>query len=127
MLRRSIEALAWAGVGRIVIVTSPARVAEIAAAAWLPVQVVAVVAGGARRQDSVAAGVAALAEATAGPRRRGTAKRNMRLPPRRRRLAGDPVILVHDAARPLASPALIRAVASGDRQPRSGHPGVAGD
>jgi 2-C-methyl-D-erythritol 4-phosphate cytidylyltransferase/2-C-methyl-D-erythritol 2,4-cyclodiphosphate synthase len=66
-------------------------VPEVAAAAWLPESVLAVVAGGERRQESVAAGVAALAEIRTGP--------------------SDPVILVHDAARPLASPGLIRAVA----------------
>jgi 2-C-methyl-D-erythritol 4-phosphate cytidylyltransferase/2-C-methyl-D-erythritol 2,4-cyclodiphosphate synthase len=91
VLRRSIEALASAGVDRIAVVTSPARIPELAAAAWLPDAVVAIVAGGERRQESVAAGAAALAAATA--------------------LSTDPVILVHDAARPLVSPALIRAVA----------------
>ena len=91
VLRWSVEALAKAGVERIVIATSPERVVEIASAPWLPDAVVAVVVGGERRQDSVAAGVAALAEGDAPCR--------------------DPVILVHDAARPLVSPALIRAVA----------------
>ena len=115
VLRRSIEALASAGVGRMVVVTAPARLAELAAASWLPIQVVAVVAGGARRQDSVAAGVAALAEAAGGPSAGGATRsnrsnRDTRAP--KARIAGDPVILVHDAARPLASPALIRAVAA---------------
>jgi 2-C-methyl-D-erythritol 4-phosphate cytidylyltransferase/2-C-methyl-D-erythritol 2,4-cyclodiphosphate synthase len=91
VLRRSIEALASAGVDRIAVVTSPRRIPELAAAAWLPDAVVAIVAGGERRQESVAAGAAALAEATVP--------------------STDPVILVHDAARPLVSPALIRAVA----------------
>jgi len=91
VLRRSIEALAAAGVERIAVVTSAGRIPELAAEEWLPDAVVAIVAGGERRQDSVAAGVAALAETTEP--------------------ATDPVILVHDAARPLASPALIRAVA----------------
>jgi 2-C-methyl-D-erythritol 4-phosphate cytidylyltransferase/2-C-methyl-D-erythritol 2,4-cyclodiphosphate synthase len=98
ILRWSIEALAEAGVDRIVIATSSDRLVEIASAPWLPDAVVAVVVGGERRQDSVAAGVAALAEGDElAP---GGAPR------------GDPVILVHDAARPLASPALIRAVAT---------------
>jgi 2-C-methyl-D-erythritol 4-phosphate cytidylyltransferase/2-C-methyl-D-erythritol 2,4-cyclodiphosphate synthase len=113
VLRLSIEALASAGVERMVVVTLPARIPKMAAAAWLPDQVVAVVAGGARRQESVAAGVAALAEAAAGG---GNAETGTRGGPSRRagrvRVAGDPVILVHDAARPLASPALIRAVAA---------------
>jgi 2-C-methyl-D-erythritol 4-phosphate cytidylyltransferase/2-C-methyl-D-erythritol 2,4-cyclodiphosphate synthase len=91
VLRWSVEALTEAGVHRIVIATSAARVPEVAAAPWLPESVLAVVAGGARRQESVAAGLAALAEIRTGP--------------------ADPVILVHDAARPLASPGLIRAVA----------------
>ena len=106
ILRWSVEALAAAGVERIVIATSPARVAEIAAAAWLPDAVVAVVAGGTRRQDSVAAGVAALAEAVvaSGESSPGSAAPD-------NTSSNDPVILIHDAARPFASPALIRAVA----------------
>ena len=91
VLRRSIEALAEAGVEKIAVVTSPARIQEVAAAGWLPDAVVAIVAGGERRQESVAAGVAALAEMTAP--------------------SDDPVILVHDAARPLVTPTLVRAVA----------------
>ena len=63
ILRWSVEALAAAGVERIVIVASTARLPAIAAAGWLPDSVVAVVAGGERRQESVAAGVAALAGA----------------------------------------------------------------
>jgi 2-C-methyl-D-erythritol 4-phosphate cytidylyltransferase/2-C-methyl-D-erythritol 2,4-cyclodiphosphate synthase len=104
VLRWSVEALAAAGVSRIVIVTAAARIPEIAAAAWLPDSVVAVVAGGERRQESVAAGVAALAEPAAPepePEPRPGAPEAL-----------DPVILVHDAARPLVSPALVRAVAA---------------
>jgi 2-C-methyl-D-erythritol 4-phosphate cytidylyltransferase / 2-C-methyl-D-erythritol 2,4-cyclodiphosphate synthase len=121
VLRWSIEALAAAGVERIVVVSAEARVPVIAAAEWLPDCVVAVVAGGERRQESVAAGVAALVEVAAGgPYLRGA-----------RAVAGtaatsatpatpiagapdappDAVILVHDAARPLVSPALVRAIA----------------
>jgi 2-C-methyl-D-erythritol 2,4-cyclodiphosphate synthase len=131
VLRWSVEALAAAGVGRIVIATSPARVAEIAALPWLTDAVVAVVAGGDRRQESVAAGVAALAdfpdaaarsatrhgaaagargEAAAGARGEGAAGAATP-PPSRRTRPIDPVILVHDAARPLVSPDLVRAVA----------------
>jgi 2-C-methyl-D-erythritol 4-phosphate cytidylyltransferase / 2-C-methyl-D-erythritol 2,4-cyclodiphosphate synthase len=68
------------------------RTAEQAAAprpAWLPDKVVAVVAGGRRRQESVAAGVRALEHGAAD--------------------AG--VVLVHDGARPLVSTTLIEAVA----------------
>jgi len=76
-------------VRRIVVVTAAERVVEISAAPWLPSQVVAVVEGGARRQDSVASGIAAL-----GP--------------------GSPndVILVHDGARPLVSRELVARVAA---------------
>lgn len=113
VLRWSIEALASAGVERMVVVTSPARIPEIAAAAWLPDQVVAVVAGGPRRQESVAAGVAALAGAATGEGSAGVGPRgHLDAHAGTGRLAHDPVILVHDAARPLASPALIRAVAA---------------
>jgi 2-C-methyl-D-erythritol 4-phosphate cytidylyltransferase/2-C-methyl-D-erythritol 2,4-cyclodiphosphate synthase len=109
VLRWSVEALADAGVGRIVIVTSAARIADVAASPWLPDVVVAVVLGGERRQDSVTAGVAALAEGLVEAR----AENGATVPrPARPARAGDPVILVHDAARPLASPALVRAVAA---------------
>jgi 2-C-methyl-D-erythritol 2,4-cyclodiphosphate synthase/2-C-methyl-D-erythritol 4-phosphate cytidylyltransferase len=110
ILRWSIETLAAAGVERIVIVTSPARIPAIAAADWLPDSVVAVVAGGPRRQESVAAGVAALADTAEEMGGVGRAEeihgRGPDVAPR-----PDPVILVHDAARPLVSPALVRAVA----------------
>ncbi len=69
--------------------TAAARVAEISAAPWLPSRVVAVVEGGARRQDSVAAGVAALGVGSP-----------------------DDVVLVHDGARPLVSPELVARVAA---------------
>jgi 2-C-methyl-D-erythritol 4-phosphate cytidylyltransferase / 2-C-methyl-D-erythritol 2,4-cyclodiphosphate synthase len=77
------------GVARIVVVTTTERVDELGAAAWLPSGVTAVVAGGERRQASVAAGVAALSDPPPGD---------------------DRVLLVHDGARPLASIELIRAV-----------------
>jgi len=102
VLRRSIELLAEAGVERIAVVTAPERIPALAAAPWLPSQVVAVVAGGARRQESVAAGVAALA---------GAARRERQPAGGEPATAPDPVILVHDAARPMASAGLVRAVA----------------
>ena len=110
VLRWSVEALAAAGVQRMVIVTSPARIPDLAAAPWLPDAVVAVVAGGERRQESVAAGVAALFEtpAVAEAGAKIGAKVGAAPVPA---LPLDPVILVHDAARPLVSPALVRAVA----------------
>jgi 2-C-methyl-D-erythritol 2,4-cyclodiphosphate synthase/2-C-methyl-D-erythritol 4-phosphate cytidylyltransferase len=108
VLRWSVEALAAAGVERIAIVASAARIPGIAAADWLPDSVVAVVAGGERRQDSVAAGVAALAEAVAETQHDVRSSGGAEAGPAASR---DPVILIHDAARPLASPALVRAVA----------------
>ena len=89
LLAWTLEAVAHASsVAHIVVVTTGSRVAEVAAAAWLPDVVSAVVAGGERRQDSVAAGVAVLPE---GP--------------------GSAVILVHAGARPLVSADLVDAVA----------------
>jgi 2-C-methyl-D-erythritol 4-phosphate cytidylyltransferase/2-C-methyl-D-erythritol 2,4-cyclodiphosphate synthase len=78
-------------VARVVVVTSDERRAEIAAAPWLPGAVLDVVAGGARRQESVHAGFAAFDRYE--PDEAG-------------------VVLVHDAARPLVEPALIAAVAA---------------
>jgi 2-C-methyl-D-erythritol 4-phosphate cytidylyltransferase/2-C-methyl-D-erythritol 2,4-cyclodiphosphate synthase len=126
VLRWSIEALASAGVARMVVVASSPRVAVLAAAPWLPDQVVAVVAGGPRRQESVAAGVAALAEPEVGEGSSDDAERGAAGGQRSGRgtnggsrglgvdgrSAGDPIILVHDAARPLVSSELIRAVAA---------------
>ena len=67
-------------VGRIVVTTAPDRVDALAAADWLPAKVHAIVAGGDRRQASVAAGVAALGD-----------------------VPDERVVLVHDGARPLVS------------------------
>ena len=91
LLAWSLAALAASPqVARMVVVTSPERLADIAAADWLPRSVIAVVAGGDRRQESVHAGFVALDGADADE-------------------AG--VILVHDAARPLVAADLIAAVA----------------
>ena len=117
VLRWSVEALAAGGVERIVIVSSMARVAAIAAAEWLPDSVVAVVAGGERRQDSVAAGFAALleldaeADAHAVADADADAAANAGAAASQPAARPDPVVLVHDGARPLVSPALVRAVA----------------
>ena len=87
LLAWTLAALAAApGVERIVVATGAERVRDVAAAAWLPESVVAVVAGGVRRQESVAAAFAALD----GP--------------------DDRVVLVHDGARPLVPPELVAAV-----------------
>ena len=74
-------------VGRIVVVTAAGRVESLAAAPWLTRKVVGVVAGGDRRQASVAAGVQAFGDAPE-----------------------DRVLLVHDGARPLVSDATIAEV-----------------
>ena len=90
LLAWTLDALAAVpAVRRIVVVTAAERVGEVTDAAWLPPRVAGVVAGGARRQDSVAAGVAALGEG-----------------------APDDVVLVHDGARPLVSAALVERVAA---------------
>jgi 2-C-methyl-D-erythritol 4-phosphate cytidylyltransferase/2-C-methyl-D-erythritol 2,4-cyclodiphosphate synthase len=78
-------------VERIVVVTSGERVPELAESSWLPDRVVDVVAGGPRRQESVHRGFLALDQFE--PDELG-------------------VVLVHDGARPLVTPALVAAVAS---------------
>ncbi len=91
LLRHTVEAIAAApSVGSIVIVTTADRVAAMQAETWLPDRVT-VVAGGARRQDSVRAGFTALEThcPDAGGRR---------------------PVLVHDGARPCVSADLIEAV-----------------
>jgi 2-C-methyl-D-erythritol 4-phosphate cytidylyltransferase / 2-C-methyl-D-erythritol 2,4-cyclodiphosphate synthase len=75
---------------RVIVVTSAERRAAIAAAPWLPEQVVDVVVGGARRQESVLAGF--LAFDLLGADETGA-------------------VLVHDGARPLVSAELVSAVA----------------
>jgi 2-C-methyl-D-erythritol 4-phosphate cytidylyltransferase/2-C-methyl-D-erythritol 2,4-cyclodiphosphate synthase len=87
LLAWTLDALAAAqGVERIVVATAGDRVRDVAGAAWLPASVVAVVAGGSRRQESVAAGFAALE----GP--------------------DDRVVLVHDGARPFVPASLVVAI-----------------
>jgi 2-C-methyl-D-erythritol 4-phosphate cytidylyltransferase/2-C-methyl-D-erythritol 2,4-cyclodiphosphate synthase len=75
---------------RMVVVTSADRVDHVRDAEWLPAAVAAVVAGGARRQESVAAGAAEL-----------------------ERLGVDDgrVVLVHDGARPVIRADLVERVA----------------
>jgi len=75
----------------LIVVTAPERVADLQNADWLPARVTAVVAGGEIRAVSVANGVRELA----------------RLDPD----GGGRPVLVHDGARPLASPGLVSAVA----------------
>jgi 2-C-methyl-D-erythritol 4-phosphate cytidylyltransferase/2-C-methyl-D-erythritol 2,4-cyclodiphosphate synthase len=88
LLAWSIGALvASSVVERIVVVTSADHVDGVRGARWLDARVSAVVSGGGRRHESVAAGLAALPD------------------------TDDRVVLVHDGARPLVSPALVAAVA----------------
>jgi 2-C-methyl-D-erythritol 4-phosphate cytidylyltransferase/2-C-methyl-D-erythritol 2,4-cyclodiphosphate synthase len=94
LLAWSIDALAASpAVERIVVVAAPDRVAKIKDAPWLSPRVVAVVAGGSRRHESVAAGLAGLDELD-----RGVSS------------AADRVVLVHDGARPIVSAALVSAI-----------------
>jgi 2-C-methyl-D-erythritol 4-phosphate cytidylyltransferase/2-C-methyl-D-erythritol 2,4-cyclodiphosphate synthase len=97
ILAWAIDALAAvSSVERIVVVVAPDRIGAVRGAKWLAPSVVAVVAGGARRHESVAAGLAAL-----------DGLKGSGVPGSR---AADRVVLVHDGARPLASPALVAAV-----------------
>lgn len=72
-------------INRIVLVAAAPRVDDLRQAAWLPERA-SVVAGGSRRQESVANGVAEL---------------------ERRGADADTVVLVHDGARPAVRPALV--------------------
>jgi 2-C-methyl-D-erythritol 4-phosphate cytidylyltransferase/2-C-methyl-D-erythritol 2,4-cyclodiphosphate synthase len=98
LLAWTLERLAAAPeIARIVVVTAADRLAALAVADWLPAAVIDVVAGGPRRQESVAAGVARLALEPGG-----------RDPGR--------LILVQDGARPLVSAELVAAVAAATRE-----------
>ena len=107
LLGHALAAIAAAPeVRRIVVVTAADRVGSLRSASWLPAAVASVVAGGPRRQESVAAGFAELvrldAEAMASPN--GGARDSATA-------ADDPVVLVHDGARPLVDPGLVSRVA----------------
>jgi 2-C-methyl-D-erythritol 4-phosphate cytidylyltransferase/2-C-methyl-D-erythritol 2,4-cyclodiphosphate synthase len=98
LLAWTLERLAAAPeVDRIVVVTAAERLDEIAGAGWLPSSVVGVIAGGGRRQESVAAGVERLAGEPGGS-------------------DPDRVILVQDGARPMVTPGLVGAVAGAARE-----------
>jgi 2-C-methyl-D-erythritol 4-phosphate cytidylyltransferase/2-C-methyl-D-erythritol 2,4-cyclodiphosphate synthase len=85
VLEHAVDAVAVPGlVERTIIVVSPERVDDVAGRTWVRARGCEVVAGGTRRQDSVAAGVAPT-----------TAR----------------VVLVHDGARPLVPAAVVIAVA----------------
>lgn len=90
LLAWAVEGLAAAAsVRRLIVVVAPQRVKEMAARPWLQATGARVVAGGSRRQASVAAG---LAQADAD------------------------VVLVHDGARPLVTPDLADRVAAAARE-----------
>ena len=92
LLAWTLDAMAAAPcVDRVVLVAAPERVDEWRTAPWLPTTVTEVVEGGATRGQSAAAGVRWL---------------DAQDPTER-----DRPVLVHDGARPLASPALVAAVA----------------
>jgi 2-C-methyl-D-erythritol 4-phosphate cytidylyltransferase/2-C-methyl-D-erythritol 2,4-cyclodiphosphate synthase len=85
LLRWATEGMAAArSVGSVIVVVEPSRVAALADTDWVRALGARVLAGGARRQDTVAAGV---------------------------RAATAEVVLVHDGARPFVTPGLVDAVA----------------
>mgnify|MGYP002072681807 CR=1 FL=1 len=86
LLRHSAQALIDGGVDRVVIVAPSSHLAAAAVVLQGLTAPWNVVAGGARRQDSVAEGLASLGD-----------------------LPDDAIVLVHDAARPLVPPAVVRA------------------
>jgi 2-C-methyl-D-erythritol 2,4-cyclodiphosphate synthase/2-C-methyl-D-erythritol 4-phosphate cytidylyltransferase len=87
------------------VVTAADRVERVRAADWLPPAVESVVAGGDRRQASVAAGLAELVrlDAEIVAISHGDALDPLFA-------AADPVVLVHDGARPLVDPGLVSRV-----------------
>lgn len=101
LLERSLAAIAGSReVGRIVLVVAPGREAE--AARLLPGRVAAVISGGIHRGASVEAGFRELESLWAQDPDRSTDDGGE---------PADPVVLVHDGARPLVTPALVSAVA----------------
>jgi 2-C-methyl-D-erythritol 4-phosphate cytidylyltransferase/2-C-methyl-D-erythritol 2,4-cyclodiphosphate synthase len=98
LLAHTLTAIAATpGLEHVIVVTAPERRDELAAAPWLPPQVDAVVAGGAMRHESVAAGFRALEAGVPDP-------------------IGDRVVLVHDGARPILADGLAgRVVAAAAR------------
>ncbi len=126
LLAWTLSAIAAApGVDRVVLVAPRERVAWLADGGWLPPEVVATVEGGARRQESVASGLAALAALDAaglapgdGAGARDRAPRDPTpgaaspgiVSPGAASPATDRVVLVHDGARPIVPPALVERV-----------------
>jgi 2-C-methyl-D-erythritol 4-phosphate cytidylyltransferase / 2-C-methyl-D-erythritol 2,4-cyclodiphosphate synthase len=110
LLAWSLDAIAAAPeVERIVVVLDQAQALE-PRPAWFPAKVIAAVAGGDERQQSVAAGFRALPAAAAG--NDPSAERNR-------------VVLVHDGARPFVSTELVSAVAHAAAEHGAALPAVA--
>jgi 2-C-methyl-D-erythritol 4-phosphate cytidylyltransferase/2-C-methyl-D-erythritol 2,4-cyclodiphosphate synthase len=103
VLAWSIGALAASPLVERIVVVRSAEEARGRRPAWLPSKVVAVVAGGARRQESVTAGLRALDLEGEDGRR---------------------VVLVHDGARPLVSTRLVDAVARSAAEHGAAIPGL---
>jgi 2-C-methyl-D-erythritol 4-phosphate cytidylyltransferase/2-C-methyl-D-erythritol 2,4-cyclodiphosphate synthase len=109
LLAHALAAIAAAPeIRRIVLVTAPDRVERLRAADWLPPAVESVVAGGGRRQESVAAGFAELSRLESEDTETSTGRGETA---GHDELETDPVILVHDGARPLVEPGLVSRVA----------------
>jgi 2-C-methyl-D-erythritol 4-phosphate cytidylyltransferase/2-C-methyl-D-erythritol 2,4-cyclodiphosphate synthase len=107
LLAHALAAIAAAPeVRRIVVVTAADRVDRVRGADWLPPAVESIVAGGERRQESVAAGLAELVRLDAESGAMTPVDGSDSLPG-----ATDPVVLVHDGARPLVDPRLVSRVA----------------
>ncbi|HUQ44701.1 MAG TPA: 2-C-methyl-D-erythritol 2,4-cyclodiphosphate synthase [Candidatus Limnocylindria bacterium] len=116
VLAWSVAALAASPlVERIALVRS-ATVAAQPRETWLPDKVIAIVAGGARRQDSVVNGIRAL-EAAPMPRGGSDASTDPLAGPVR-------VVLIHDGARPIVSAALIERVARAAAEHGAAIPGL---
>ena len=94
---------------RIALVVAADTLSAIGAADWLPAKVVAIVAGGPRRQESVAAGLTALDAHRGSSDTSGMGGPGDTVGPDARPL--DPVVLVHDGGRPAVSTELVGAIA----------------
>ena len=105
LLAHAVLAIAASpAVASIVVVTTDERRDALVAGGWLPERT-SFVAGGALRQDSVRAGFEALERTVPDP-------------------AGEDVVLIHDGARPAASPALVDAVIAAARRHGAAIPGM---
>jgi 2-C-methyl-D-erythritol 4-phosphate cytidylyltransferase/2-C-methyl-D-erythritol 2,4-cyclodiphosphate synthase len=87
---------------RIALVVAADALSAVRAADWLPAKVAGIVVGGPRRQESVAAGLAALDAPTGSGEARVS---SAGVPP------ADRVVLVHDGGRPAVTAELVGAVA----------------